>query len=287
MNLQIIMAYDYHQDMTLFRPWGLLSFLLAGFLLIAEGFSAQATVHTALKKNTGTELIEQFSPDLNIQARQQNRRLNGFYEHQSEGKRFDQIRERGELDYNEELLKWEEERAYQAKKYKSEKKVEASREDRRLKEQNLFEKEKKLLDDEQVRNRQKYILAREKIKEQSQRQFSEEQEIGVYVQRPRYEVRKRVLYGARPRSGSSGGKSAGGGSGGGSSGFEDSSPTSTMPPPSDSGNMDYFPPPPPPPPMDDYNMPPPPPPMDDFGGPPQPDFGMPPPPPPDFNPGGY
>ena len=279
MKLQINLQTEYDQMMKLGRN------LFSACLILS--FFVASPVIAKDKKLKDQDLIEQFSPDLNIQAKQQQRRLDGFYEHSEEGKRFDRIRERGEMEYNEELLKWEDERTFVVNEYRKNKIRNANKVDAEaLRDQREFEKKNQQFEELSLKNRKGYIAAREKIKSQSKRKFSEEQELAVYEKRPRYEDRKRAVYGARTKwTGSS--KPSSGGSGGGSSSpnYDDAAPP-PPPTPVDSGNMDYFPPPPPPPPMDDYNVPPPPP-MDDFGNPMQGDYGAPPPPPPDFNQGGY
>ncbi len=287
MKLQINERTDYDEKMNLSRNV-FLGWILLSVLLAFPTF--QLSAQTKEKKTKFDDLIERFSPDLNIQAKQQQRRLDGFYEHSEEGKRFDRIRERGETEYNEGLLKWEDERSYVVREYRKDKLRNMNKVDREAeRDKKEFEKQNQKFEADFNKNRKGYVTAREKIKEQSRRKFSEEEELSIYHERPRYEDRKRALYGARTKWTGSGKPSTGssGSSGGGMSSpsYDDTSPPPPPPPsPVDTGNMDYFPPPPPPPPMDDYNVPPPPP-MDDFGSPMQGDYGAPPPPPPDFNQG--
>lgn len=247
---------------------------------------SQSTPQPAPPKKTNyNQLIEEFSPDLNVQAKQQKRRLDGFNEHNADALRYNRIRESGETQFNEDLLKWAEEREFLTKKYKNEKALEAKNVNQRYKEQKTHEQAMAADEVAFAKNQKKYIIAREKVKADSVRKFSEEQELKIFETRPRYDDKKRSLYGAKAKyslSKPGGSSSSSGYSGGGN---DDYSAPPPPPPPMDSGNMDYFPPPPPPPPMDDYNVPPPPP-SDEYGNPVT-DYGMPPPPPPDFGQGGY
>lgn len=278
MKLQINRRTDYDQNMNLGR--NIFSFWFALSFLVANP-SVDVFAKAKEKAHKDDDIIEQFSPDLNVQAKQQKRRLDGFYEHSDEGKRFDRIRDRGEAEYNEELLKWEDERRYIVQKYRKDKLQNANKVDKEAeRDQKEFEKQNQKFDELSTKNRKGYISAREKIKEQSKRKFSEEEELAIYEERPRYPDQKRALYGARTKwTGSAKPSASSGGSS--SPSYDEATPPPPPAPSMDSGNMDYFPPPPPPPPMDDYNVPPPPP-MDDFGAPMQGDYGAPPPPPPDF-----
>jgi hypothetical protein len=290
MNLQFILVLDYTFNMTLSRAiLNRVGFLqIIGISITISSFFTNISFgqskapQTTPKEVPVQQLIERFSPDLNIQAKQQKRRLDGYQDHNADARRFDRIRESGEIDYNEDLLRWSEEREFLTKKYKNEKALEAKNIGKRIKEQEQHERAISQEDDAHTKSRKNYIVAREKIKADSIRKFSEEQELKIFATRPRYDDKKRTLYGAKTNYAAP--KSFGGSSGGSPvGGMDDSMPSA---PPVDSGNMDYFPPPPPPPPpMDDYNIPPPPP-SDEYGNPVT-DFGMPPPPPPDFNPGGY
>ena len=175
------------------------------------------------------------------------------------------------------LKKWKEEKAepdiQSLKEFKEELKKQ-KKSDSESDSFHVFLKEKKEESKDYDDSKREFIKAQKRSHAiESKRDFTEEEELNVFLNRPRYEYRKRALFGAKPNY-----KVA--------TKSTSSSPTSTQPEfGTDSG---YIPPPPPPPmpsdmpnePFYDEIPPPPPPPLpSDFGN----DFGdgyIPPPPPP-------
>lgn len=209
-------------------------------------------------------------------------RLSGFAQQKVDKKVTDREREKGKTVYLEELEQWERIRKAALADHKKQIKAQSpqedgpeDREDRRGKINAKKEYEELRID---------YVHLKEQAAQQKRKKIalSEEEELGLYdPDRPRFDYKKRQLYGARPKSSrpSAGGGSFGGGSSGGGGGSFDDFP----PPPSFDGGG-YIPPPmmpeydetmppPPPPPFEDGDFPPPPP-------PPPGDFGDFPPPPP-------
>lgn len=214
-------------------------------------------------------------------------RLSGFAEHQKNQERFDEARLKGERAYFEEEEQWENQKNRTLEGYKKTKKQAVVHDDgpeAKADAAAKIEYAKKYEEDRRAyakkRSRQDVVV------HEDLNLPTEAQELGLNEERPRYDYRKRAMFGGQPKYGKvTGGSSssAGGGSGRGSI-----SPggTSFPPPPTfdDFGGADggYVPAPSMP---DDFGdiPPPPPPPMpmgDDFGG-----EGMdfPPPPPPPFN----
>lgn len=212
----------------------------------------------------------------------------GFAEHQREQKIFDRERLKGEVVFVEELEDWERQRKAAMADHKKQLKATSPQEGGREQREDL--EVKKAYREEMEKNRQDYIAAKRKVMSGAKGQVyaqSEEVELGLTQWRPRYDLKNRVMYGARSKL--KGGPGVSTSSGRGSGGFPPAPDFGDFPPPPPSGDV-YVPPPieeeyPPPPPPSEENFgdfPPPPPPP-----PPSPDFGdFPPPPspypPPDF-----
>ena len=208
-------------------------------------------------------------------------RLSGYKGQVIETQVFDRERLRSYRAYLESLEK----ELFDKKRALRDFKREQTKQDKKDEESHsfeIFEKEKR----DELREQEEARVEYKKNKRKSQaieatRDFTEEEELGIYVERPRYDYKKRALYGAKPKF-----KIAVSKGGGGSAGASGSSDFGT-----DSG---YIPPPPPPaiPPglpdipnepfYDEIPPPPPPPPMpNEFGN--GGEFGdgyIPPPPPP-------
>lgn len=243
--------------------------------------------------------------DLNVAAKQEKIRKDGFKDHNQFNDQFDRIRQRSEAAHIEDYLKWEELRSEALLEYKREKSrkkkpviVENESDSDANYREYLKDQEKELKAYDQTR--QRYIAARQRLRGENH-PLTPEKELGLDVQRPRYDYKKRALYGAPQKLGKSQNwTTSGGGSSGGSFAPPPPPPPSFptdfgAPPPPDNFNPDMDPSqqfqdnfaPPPPPPMDPAtsfpapfpeggDFAPPPPPMNDAFG----DF--PPPPPPDF-----
>jgi hypothetical protein len=223
-------------------------------------------------------------------------RLKGFAEHQSEEKQFDRERQKGEAEFLEEQEQWERQRQLDLVEFKKEKAASVMKDDGPEFKQD--QKEKARWDKEYEANREAYIKELKSFDRKSYPDLvSEKTELGLDQTRPRYDLKKRVLYGATSKYGKSSGASSGpvsfspgsnyGNSGSGNSSFPppptfddfNNNDNGYVPAPnmSDGYGDDIPPPPPPPPPMPfpdgggDFNNfnneipPPPPPPMDDFG----------------------
>lgn len=215
-------------------------------------------------------------------------RLSGFAEHQSRNAQFDKARLQGERAYFEEEEQWENQKNRELSEYKKNKKQVAMSEDGP--EAKADEAEKKRYELAQAEAKKQYILEKgpdEQIDRQALHLPSEARELGIEGEGPRYDYRKRALYGARPRYGKAS-PSYGSSSGSSSPSFSGSS--SNFPPPptfDDFGEGGYVPAPNMPDDFGDVPPPPPPPPPafgDDFGGfgGGTSDFPPPPPPPPSF-----
>lgn len=211
-------------------------------------------------------------------------RLRGFAEHQSENRRYDKTRDRGEISYLEEVEKWERKRIAAIEEHKRQKKIQSPKEGGP--EWQADQKVKRQQELDLAKARQQYVVSRDNFDRSKYKGLpTEAQELDlVGPQRPRYELKKRATFGAPLKFGIRG--SGGGSSAGGS--FSGSSGGSFPPPPTfddfgdgDSGYVpapnlgeydsggDFPPPPPPPPPpfTDGGDVPefaPPPPPVD-FG----------------------
>lgn len=207
-------------------------------------------------------------------------RLSGFNDHKKEQGQFDTARSKAERAHLEEEEQWENQKQRNLLEYKKGKKQVGVTEDGP--EAKADAKVKKKYVEDYEKNRQEYVQEKSKQQELSRKALnlpSENQELGLDEIRPRYDYRKRVLYGARPKYGKMPGSS---GSSPGSSSFSGSpSPSFPPPPPFEDYGDGYVPAPNMP---DDFgDIPPPPPPPgfgDEFGG--SDSFPPPPPPPPPF-----
>lgn len=214
-------------------------------------------------------------------------RLSGFAQHQKNYEQFDKAREKGERAFLEEEEQWENQRKRDLQIYKREKKSQFVSEDGpEAKADALAKKQYEIFIEKERKAYAERKSKQKEVRREAENLPSEMQELGLADNRPRYDYRKRSLYGAPSKygklqggSGSSGGGSFGGGSG--------SSGTSFPPPPTfdDFGDGGYVPapnmsddfgdvPPPPPPPPPGFG--------DDSGGFGSGEFIPPPPPPPSF-----
>lgn len=216
-------------------------------------------------------------------------RLKGFAQHQKELDRFDRARQQGERAHLEEEEQWENQKDRELEAYKRNKRNIVMTEDGPEAQTDAVAK--KRWDDSYEKERRVYAAesARREALDRAANQLpSEAQELGLNEDRPRYDYRKRAMFGAKPKFGSSGSSGSSGTSFGGGS----SSPSFPPPPTFDDfgGDGGYVPAPNMPEDYGDVPPPPPPPPPpfgDDFGG----GFGgdsdfPPPPPPPPFEGGG-
>ena len=197
-------------------------------------------------------------------------RLQGFVPHREKNQQLDRERENGEQAYLEEQEIWDLQQKRALAEYKKNKKVsppldETSAEykqDKKAKEQEAL-----LLEKARIKYAQEQVdFDRSKLKGV----VSEEEELDLFVDRPRYDYRKRATFGGKTALGLKSG-SAGGGFGGSSSGPRFGG--------SDSPGADF----PPPPVFDDFVEPPPVAPPEDGGFVPppfDPTDDIPPPPPP-------
>lgn len=196
-------------------------------------------------------------------------RLDGFKTQKKENAILDREREKGYAAYLESLEKEAFEKKQALEDYKKAKKLVKPSEDTAYYKQYLMEQSKR--EKEYDENLKEYLREKKKWSFKNfKRPFSEEFELDIFLHRPRYDYKKRAMYGAKPKYKISPGASSSGGG-------------SYVPP--DLGRDSGFIPPPPPPmePMEPFidDMPPPPPPMPmdgmgDFNN----DGFIPPPPPP-------
>lgn len=201
-------------------------------------------------------------------------RLSEFNDFQKEKARFNLERERGLTDYLESIERHDLQRDRALSDYKKEKRNESPAEggpedmlDRAEKREYHYRWERAA--DLELARRAKEAFE----KKQARRILSEEEELDIYMKRPRFEHRKRALFGGTPKwmkDKKTGGADSFSPSTTPSDNYVPATPPSdfyTPPPlPLDSGSFDDFPPPPPPN-FDDFPPPPPPPPptLDDFG----------------------
>ena len=218
-------------------------------------------------------------------------RLGGFAEHQNKQKKLDQLRESGEQEFLENEARWADQKNRQLLDYKKSKKNAEIKEDGA--EAKADAASKKDYVDQYEKERVLFIKERVKRKSFSREALklpSEQKELGLAEERPRYDYRKRVLYGANPKWGrkppgssvDSFSPSSGGTSFPPPPTFDDfGGDTGYVPAPNMSDDMgDMVPPPPPPMPMGtDFSN----------GGfnEMSPEFAPPPPPPPFVNEGGF
>lgn len=205
-------------------------------------------------------------------------RLSGYKEYVDENQIFDRERLRSYRAYLESVEKDLFEKSKSLRDFRKTKKIEKQESDE-------IDNYKEFLSEQLKQDKADNVAMQEYRKNQrkskaiqDKRDFTEEEELGIFVERPRYDYKKRALYGAKPKYKIA--TKAGSGAGGGGA----SSPSPDFA--TDSG---YIPPPPPPLPAEmpnepfyDEIPPPPPPPFPaDFGnGGEMGDGYIPPPPPP-------
>lgn len=222
------------------------------------------------------------TPALSLAQSREEVRLDGFAQHQKNNKQFDKARAQGEKAYLEEQEQWELSRQRTLEDYKKKKQAQVMEDEGP--EYQADQVTKKAWDKQREIEREKYASRRheEVLDRKAKGLPSEEEELDIAEERPRYDYRKRASFGASKGSKSSSGSSFPSGGGGGapwSGGGGSSFPT---PPPFDDFGNDGFspaqnapddfgdiPPPPPPPPVfeDGFDGPNPiPPPVFDDGG---------------------
>jgi hypothetical protein len=185
--------------------------------------------------------------DLNVAAKQEKIRKDGFTDHNQFNEQFDKIRQRSEGAHIENELKWEELRSEALLAYKKDK----SRRKKPILVQNESDNDEHFKDylKEQEKNqrnydenRRRYIAVRQQLSKQSH-PLTPEKELGLEKQRPRYSLVKRSLYGAPQKLGKTQSWTTSGG-GASSDGFMPPAPPPSMvstefgapPPPSEGFN---------------------------------------------------
>jgi hypothetical protein len=202
-------------------------------------------------------------------------RYQQFKEHQKQGEVFDQEREKALTAYLEEMEQWE---LLRLRAKKSHKRQDQRHDDLRDVRAYRLYQENRVQDLEQKqKNLTKYLGEKTLAKPPLASSHQELEELGLLVDRPRYEIRNRVLYGAKPgdkkkkllesssqagsrRNSKDAGSSFSGGSDRETPDFGNGDPSGSG---QDEPDFMDFPPPPPPPPMpsfddSDLSQPPPP-----------------------------
>jgi hypothetical protein len=219
-------------------------------------------------KNRLSLILVMLTPSLVLAQSREEVRLDGFAQHQKNLTQFEKARSQGEKAYLEEQEQWELSRQRTMEEYKKKKAAQIMTDDGP--EFQADEVTKKKWDSNREVERQKYAAKRheEVLDRKAKGLPSEEEELGIAEERPRYDYRKRASFGASKtgKSSSSAGSSpthSGGDkpwTGGGGSNFP------TPPPFDDFGGEGYvpaqnapedfgdIPPPPPPPPVFDDNF---------------------------------
>lgn len=190
-------------------------------------------------------------------------RRSGFYSHQSEQKKFDKSREAGLSEWVDEQERLARQREKLEAQYRNSKKPLVTNEEGPEYQTFLAEQRKQAEQYEASRSREAaQQSAFKRRRAQKHLALTEEEELDVFMKRPKYDTRKRVLYGAKSKLGKSGSQI------GGAGGLDSSKPgdnfsssplpfnqdfgdnfTPPIPPTfSDAGFGDIPPPPPPPPP---------------------------------------
>lgn len=208
-------------------------------------------------------------------------RRQGFAEHQKEMKQFDKARESGEQAFYEEQQIWELTKDRDLEDFKRQKKNISMVDDGPEAKKDALEKQQ--YDQEYEKTRKAYAARIEKNAKELEKELgtlpSEEVEYGLNEDRPRYDYKKRQMFGGKPAYKKGGGSSSSGSSSGG---FSPSSGGDSFPPPPsfDDFSNDGF----PSPPGDDFGgdipAPVPIPSFEDEGNFNENDFPPPPPPPP-------
>lgn len=223
-------------------------------------------------------------------AQSEAERRKDFFTHQADVKKDNEARERGLTGYLQEQEAWDERREKALAEHKKRRKAESPEEGDASWRQD--QKEKAEYRAQYQEKRREYVAEKAKLKPKTPAEIRSEQlfamqELGLPSERPRYDIAKRVLYGARAHwAGTPGGAPMGGHA---PPSFGNPSIPNFPPPPAfeDFGENNaggYIPPPPPPPEgfegQQENFIPPPPPPMpfpDEGGGyyPPPPMYGEP------------
>lgn len=211
-------------------------------------------------------------------------RLRGFAEHQTDNSQFEKARQQGERAFYEEADQWQNQRERNLELYKREKKASVMSDDGIEARADAAEKKAQAADYQKSRIAYVEKKAQEEVLSREDKHLpTESQELGLDMERPRYDYRRRAAFGAKPKFGSnsSGGSSSSGGSFGGGTGFpppptfDDFGGGGYVPAPNLPEDFGDVPPPPPPPPPPGFGD-------DTFGGGYGNDFAPPPPPPPPF-----
>ena len=218
-------------------------------------------------KNKLSLILIALAPSLLLAQSREEVRLDGFAQHQKNNKQFENARSQGEKAYLEEQEQWELSRQRSLEDYKKKKAAQVMTDEGP--EYQADQLTKKAWDKNREIEREKYAAKRheEVLNRKAKGLPSEEEELGIAEERPRYDYRKRASFGASKTSKSSAASSpsmpSGGApwTGGGGSSFP------PPPPFDDFGNEGFTP---------AHNGP------DDFG-----DIPPPPPPPPVFEDGGF
>ena len=214
------------------------------------------------------------------------KRTRGYEDYNRQKKLIEQERDRGLSLHLEKLEIEKREAAVALEEYRKIKRKEKPLEYTEAYQENLAErkKEKKITEEELEEFRADKKIEKRQLE---QAHLNKMEELGLPEDRPRFDIKKRALYGATAKFGKS--NQLGGGSSGGGGSFDGGGGSNYTPPPANS--FDEFPPPPSFPGEDNFDLPPPPPPppmpFDDGGmGNAAPFDDFPPPPPPpveDFN----
>lgn len=190
-------------------------------------------------------------------------RREGFRQQRQEQLDYDFERENGLDAYLEEQEQWERKRLLAIEEHKN-----AKQEISEIRGHEAFNDYLRQRTDE-FENYQEtlvHYMAQKRLQaKQAPSDLSEMEEYGLYNQLPRYDYKKRALYGGHPnyKGGASGSKGPFNDFGGGSTSSPNMGSGGFSPSPSQPDNNDFFEPPPPPPPMpafDENDFPPPPPP---------------------------
>lgn len=159
-------------------------------------------------------------------------RRQGFAEHQKDAKQFDKARESGEQAYYEEQQIWELSKNRDLEEFKRQKKSVDMADDGPEAKKDALEKQE--YEREYEKTRKAYAAQLEKKSNELAKQLgtlqSEETEYGLNEDRPRFDYKKRQMFGGKPVYKKGFGSSSGS-SGGASGGFSPSSGGDSFPPP--------------------------------------------------------
>ncbi|HWU42944.1 MAG TPA: hypothetical protein VN132_05880, partial [Bdellovibrio sp.] len=128
-------------------------------------------------------------------------RLRGFAEHQDENKQFDKARQQGERGFLEEAERWENQRERDLEQEKHRKKeAEMTEESPEARADAAEKKQTNLVYEENRKNYLKNKSKEEELSREDKKLPSEAQELGLNIERPRYEYRKRAQFGGKSPS---------------------------------------------------------------------------------------